>query len=92
MKKLKEKKLTLKEIETLKEAKIILDRISNTKNYYVEFWKEFKMIRINTDESSKRNSTISFSPIELKAQGYGLAKECWTRDEVRQNKKDEDQI
>lgn len=92
MNKLKEIKITLKEIKTLKEAKIILDKISNTDNYYVEFWKELKMIRINTDKSSKRNSTISFHPIELKTQGYGLAKECWTRDEVRQNKKAKDQL
>jgi len=92
MNKLKEMKITLKEIETLKEAKIILDKISNTENYYVEFWRDLKMIRINTDESSKRGSTISFYPLELEGRGYGLAKETHTREEVRQNKKAEDQL
>lgn len=85
MKKLKKIELTLNQMRTLVKAKILLDKISPTDTYYVEFWKELKFIRLNTTDSSKRGFTFNLS-----AKDYGrppVAREMWTREEVRQNKK-----
>ena len=86
MKKLQEIKLTTNEMRTLEKAKILLDRISPTDTYYVEFWKELKFIRLNTTDSSKRGLTIDL---------YGhssIAREMWTSEEVIQNRKAETEV
>jgi len=90
MKKLQDIKLTTNEMRTLEKAKILLDKISPTNTYYVEFWKELRFMRLKPTNSSKRGFTFN-----LATQDYGkqiFAREMWTREEVRQNKKAETEV